>query len=208
MADNVTVGNVSGQANDYVVSTDQAASGQVQRTKLTLSADGSDTHAQVDELGVLVNLGAARAVLDQIAAMLSAFDPARELSRLTDTVGAAPVMTLIAADGRELVPQYAFANIAASTTDGAIVGATQGARIVVVEYRLHAAATATNVTFNSKPPSAAGTACSELFACGANSGRSELFSQAGHFATAPGHGLTATTGSGSTVGIGVVYVNV
>jgi hypothetical protein len=44
---------------EYIVSTDDAgASGQVQRVKLALSADGSAAHAQVDADGVLVNLGA------------------------------------------------------------------------------------------------------------------------------------------------------
>lgn len=56
MADNVTVDN--GGLTDYTVSSDEAASGQVQRVKLALSADGSDTHVSADADGLLVNLGA------------------------------------------------------------------------------------------------------------------------------------------------------
>lgn len=101
-------------------------------------------------------------------------------------------------------PKYAKANIAANTTDGSIVAAVTGKRLLVLSFRLHAGATATNVTFNTKP-SGAGTAISELFACAANGGRAEGYSEAGHFQTNEGEGLTVTTGAGSTTGIGVVY---
>lgn len=58
IADNVTVDN--GDLTDYTVSADESTSGgrAVQRVKLAYSADGSETHAQVDADGVLVNLGA------------------------------------------------------------------------------------------------------------------------------------------------------
>ena len=56
MADNVTVDN--GDNTDYTVSSDEAESGQVQRVKLTYSADGDDTHVDADADGLLVNLGA------------------------------------------------------------------------------------------------------------------------------------------------------
>ena len=68
-------------------------------------------------------------------------------------------------------------------------------------------ATATNVTFNSKP-GGAGTAISELFALVANGGRAESPSPLGHFETTSGEGLAVTTGSGSTTGVGVVYIEV
>ena len=56
MGDNVTVDN--GGLSDFVVSSDEATSGQVQRFKLAYSADGSDTHVTADSGGLLVNLGA------------------------------------------------------------------------------------------------------------------------------------------------------
>lgn len=46
MADNVLVDN--GAETDYTVSSDEAASGQVQRVKLTTSGDGEDTHIPAD----------------------------------------------------------------------------------------------------------------------------------------------------------------
>lgn len=58
MADNVVV-KAGDAGSDITVSTDDAGvAGHVQRVKLTYSADGSATHAQVDADGVLVNLGA------------------------------------------------------------------------------------------------------------------------------------------------------
>lgn len=55
MADNVTVDN--GTLTDYIVSSDEATSGQIQRVKLAYSADGIDTHVAADGDGLLVNLG-------------------------------------------------------------------------------------------------------------------------------------------------------
>ena len=55
MADNVTVDN--GDLTDFEVSADEAASGKVQRVKLTLSADGSDTHVPATSAGLKVDLG-------------------------------------------------------------------------------------------------------------------------------------------------------
>jgi hypothetical protein len=52
MADNVTVDNVA--LPDYTVSSDEAASGQVQRVKLSYSADGSDTHITANANGLQV----------------------------------------------------------------------------------------------------------------------------------------------------------
>jgi hypothetical protein len=60
MADNVQFqsNQLATPASGTQVSTDEAASGHIQRVKLTYSANGSDTHAQVDADGLLVNLGA------------------------------------------------------------------------------------------------------------------------------------------------------
>jgi hypothetical protein len=102
-----------------------------------------------------------------------------------------------------LQPKFAKANIAASQTASSVVAAVTGKKLRVIAFRLHAGATATNVTFNT-----ASTAISELFACAINGGRADGFSPVGHFETVAGEALTVTTGAGSTVGIGVVYVEV
>jgi len=125
----------------------------------------------------------------------------------TDTIAAALQTDVIMDDTTALTPKFAKTNVSASTTDGNVVTAVTSKKIRVLQFRLHAAGTATNVTFNTKP-GGAGTAISELFACGANGGRAEQFSPVGHFETASGEGLTVTTGTGSTVGVGVVYVEV
>lgn len=100
---------------------------------------------------------------------------------------------------------YAFKNVAASQTDSVIVAAATGYRIRVLAYILLAGATATDVTFNTKP-SGAGTAISMLHSCGVNSGvvvpRED---NEGWFQTNESEGLSVTTGAGSTVGIQVVY---
>ena len=101
-------------------------------------------------------------------------------------------------------PRRAFANIAASTTDGALVASVSGKCIVVDSCFLVAGATATNVTFNSKG-SGAGTAITTLIANGANGGAVLNYNEQGWFNTNAGEGLTVTTGSGSTVGIQLTY---
>jgi len=56
-------------ASGTTVSTDEAASGHIQRVKLTYSADGNDTHVTADANGLLVNTGAHKdAVVNAVAA--------------------------------------------------------------------------------------------------------------------------------------------
>jgi len=59
MADNVQFQStqLATPASGTQVSTDEAASGHIQRVKLTYSADGADTHIPADANGLLVNLG-------------------------------------------------------------------------------------------------------------------------------------------------------
>ena len=64
-----------------------------------------------------------------------------------------------------LTPKFAFANIAASTTDGAIIAAVATKKIRVLSWIAVAAATATNITFTSKP-AGAGAAKSALLHLG------------------------------------------
>lgn len=113
----------------------------------------------------------------------------------------------IRASGTSLTPKYAFANIAASTTDGAVVAAVASKKIRVLGLIVMAGGTATNITFNTKP-GGAGTAKTALFATGANNGFGMGFNPVGWFETASGEGLSATTGTGSTVGVQVVYCEV
>lgn len=101
--------------------------------------------------------------------------------------------------------ERAFANISASTADGVVVAARAGLRIRVLLFRLHCGATATDVTFRTKP-GGSGTAISETFALGANGGRADDENKYGHFETNAGEGLTLGTGTGSTVGVGVTFV--
>lgn len=100
-----------------------------------------------------------------------------------------------------------FANIAASSTDAALITAVPGKALRVQGFIMVTAATATNVTFNTKP-SGGGTAISCLFANGSNGGVSAAFNFDGWFTTNAGEGLTVTTGAGSTTGVQVSYIEI
>ena len=81
MADNVQFqsAQLATPASGTTVSTDEAASGHIQRVKLAYSADGVDTHVTADASGLLVNTGAhldaihdAMALTDQAMAVKAA----------------------------------------------------------------------------------------------------------------------------------------
>lgn len=107
-------------------------------------------------------------------------------------------------NGLTVPVKFAFANIAASTTDGSIVAAVTGKRIYVLGVQSIAGATQTNITYNSKG-AGAGTAITSLRAYALNGGEARASSPIGYFQTNVGEALTATTGAGSTVGIDVQY---
>jgi len=125
----------------------------------------------------------------------------------TDNIGAAHQTNQLMDGTTSLTPKFALANIAASTTDGAVVAAVGGKKIRVITYKIMAGGTATDVTFTSKP-GGAGSAISMLHACAANGGLSSGEAVLGHFETTSGEGLSMTTGAGSTVGVQVTYVEV
>lgn len=98
----------------------------------------------------------------------------------------------------------AFANIASATADGPVVNAVAGKKIRVLAVIMNAGATATLCTFKSKPAGAS-TAISAGFAVGVNNCIPLNFNPAGWFETNTAEGLVMTTGTGSTVGVHVVY---
>jgi hypothetical protein len=131
--------------------------------------------------------------------------PARAAT--TDNVGAKLATDAIMNGTSALTPKFAFANVAAAQTDSNVVTAVANKKIRVLQTHVVTGATATNITFNSKP-AGAGTAISSLAANAANGGSVRPFSPIGWFETVAGEGLTVTTGAGSTTGIEVVYVEV
>lgn len=104
----------------------------------------------------------------------------------------------------ELTVKHALANIAASQTDANVVSAVSTKKIIVLALAVVAGATATNITFNTKP-AGAGSAISPLFANAANGGEILPWNPGGWFKTSESEGLSCTTGSGSTTGILVTY---
>lgn len=187
MADGIAVTAGTGTT---VATDDCGVSGHVQIIKLAFGANGDATIVGADANGLDVDVVRAPAA-----------------ARTTDSIAAAHQTDAIMNGLTALTPKFAKANVAASGTDTAVVVAVTSKKIRVLSFRLHAGSTATNITFNTKP-AGAGTAISELFALGANGGRAEAFNPCGHFETASGEGLSTTTGSGSTTGVGVVYVEV
>lgn len=110
------------------------------------------------------------------------------------------------ADSGNLVPKFAFANIAAGTTDGALVSAVSGKKLRVLDVKLATVTAATTATFNTKP-SGAGSAISATL--NVPVGIASLgFNPLGHFETNSGEGLTVTTSAGNTVGVQITYIEV
>ncbi len=101
----------------------------------------------------------------------------------------------------------AFANVAASQVDSAIVAAVAGKKIAVLAVAMVSGGTETNVTFNTKP-AGAGSAISPLFANGINGGAVLPYNPMFWFLTAAGEGLSVTTGAGSATGVQVLYVEI
>lgn len=96
-------------------------------------------------------------------------------------------------------------NIAASSTDSAVVDAVAGYAIRVISVYAVAGATATNLTFNTKPVGS-GTDISGLLANAANGGEVLPRNPDGWFQTLVGEGLSVTTGTGATTGLQVNYI--
>lgn len=128
-------------------------------------------------------------------------------SRSGKTLGGVAGVDSLAYGTQLLEVKHFKANISSGTTDGAVITAVVGAKLLIISFRVMAGGVATNATFNSKPVGA-GTAISETFACPANGGQMGPFQPVGHFKTASGEGLTLTTGAGSTVGVGGAYVEI
>lgn len=101
----------------------------------------------------------------------------------------------------------AKAAIASATTDGAVVTAVANKKLRVVGFHLSCGATATAITFNSKP-AGAGSAISATYSLAINGVFGSCFNPGGWFDTVAGEGLTATTGTGGTVNVQVTYVEV
>lgn len=133
--------------------------------------------------------------------------PVTTTSSTTSSTTAVDDASVIMYNGVACTPKRAKANIAASTTDGAVVAAVTSKIIHVIGYQLLAGGTATDATFTTKP-GGAGTAVSMLHACGVNSGISSGTNIYGYFRTASGEGLSLTTGAGSTVGVQVEYIEI
>lgn len=194
MADGVTFApgaNSTPPANTKAATDDCGGSGHVQIVKLAISADGDATVLPADATNGLdvdvTRLPAGTALLGKVAAGIG-----------TDAIYSGTTA---------LTPKFAFLNVAGAQTDSSLVAAVSSKSIRVLAAAIVCAATATNITFNSKA-SGSGVAISAAFANAANGGEVLPFSPIGWFQTVSGEALTVTTGSGSSTGVQVVYVEV
>ncbi len=105
-------------------------------------------------------------------------------------------------------PKIVFVNVSASQTDSSIILAVPGKTLTIVSAFLVAGGTATDVTFKSKIGSASSVAITCLIANGANGGAVLSYNEQGWFSTESGGALVVTTGSGSTVGIQLNYLEI
>lgn len=133
--------------------------------------------------------------------------PAR--SAITDTISAKPATDKIMNDTTALTPKWAFASIAASTTDGSIVAAVTSKKIRVLAGFMTLVGAALTATFNSKG-AGAGTAITPTFDLPVGVIPPFPFNQCGWMETAAGEGLSLTTGIGigGSVKIHILYVEV
>lgn len=123
------------------------------------------------------------------------------------SVAAKQVSDSVRVGSSDLTPKFAFANISASTTDGSLIAAVTSKKLRVLGVCICTGGTATTITFNSKG-GGSGVAISASFANAANRGETLPFSPVGWFETVSGEALTVTTGSGSTTGVQVTYIEV
>ena len=111
--------------------------------------------------------------------------------------------------------KYSFSNVSPGATDSSIITAKPNVVFRVIGGFVVCGATATSITFNSKP-TGSGTAITSAVSCGSYGGlifpapsQSNIGEvPSGYFETTKGEGLTATTGAGGTVGVTLTYLEI
>lgn len=102
-----------------------------------------------------------------------------------------------------LTPKFFSETVGASDADEELVALVASKKIRVLALAVQCGATATDVTFESST-----TTRKHKVPAGANGGQILPFNPVGWFETAAGESLTCTTGTGSSVEISGVYVEV
>lgn len=114
---------------------------------------------------------------------------------------------LLAPNGQALQIRRAFADVAAGSTDAALIPAEEGMTPRILSLAMVTGGTATTVTLKSKTGEEASVAISPLFANAANGGAVLPFNEHGWFqALQAGDAVTVTTGAGSSTGLLVQFV--
>lgn len=225
MADNVSITPGVGAtiATDEVTINGNLV--QVQRIKLTESAEGSgaeltkredDAHTSGDPgfqmLAVRKDTAASTAgsdgdyhplLVDSSGRLHVNIGSMPAAARTTDAIAAALQTDAIMNGATALTPKFFSESVTASDTDEELVAAVTSKKIRVLALVAQAGGTATDMTFES-----GGSTRKHKIPAGANGGQVLPFNPAGWFETASGESLTVTTGLGSTCEISGVYVEV
>jgi len=124
-------------------------------------------------------------------------------ARTTDAVAAGIQTDAIMNGLAALTPKFFSETVTASDTDEELVAAVALKKIRVLALAVQCGGTATDITFESTT-----TTRKHKVPAGANGGQILPFNPVGWFETAAGESLTCTTGTGSSVEISGVYVEV
>ena len=178
MADNVAITAGAGTS----IASDDIGGVQYQRVKITHGQDGTATDASsANPLPVT----------------------APPAARTTHSIAVGLQTDVLMNQLEGLSPKFFSETVAASDTDEELIALVGGKKLRVIALVVHCGATATLITFES------GTATRKhRVPAGANGGQVLPFNPVGWFETAVGESLTATTGTGSSVDISGVYVEV
>lgn len=180
---------------------------------VTLSSDQAALPAPADPFGANADAVVAAGATGSLSAKLRRVTQGLEDLKTLIVLGAGTALIGKTASGHAtdtiyngttaLTPKFAKADIAAAQTDSQIVALVSSKKIRVLALEVMAAATATDITFQSNA-----TAISGKFPNGANGGAVLPFNPAGWFETVAGEALKATTGAGSSTGVTLTYIEV
>jgi hypothetical protein len=178
MADNVAITAGAGTT----IASDDIGGVQYQRVKITHGLDGTADDANA-------------------TTPLPVTAPAA--TRATHSIAVGLQTDVLMSNLTALTPKFFSETVVASDTDEELIAAVTSKQLRILALAVQCGATATDVTFESST-----TTRKHKVPAGANGGQILPFNPVGWFQTTAGESLTVTTGTGSSVEISGVYVEV
>jgi hypothetical protein len=124
-------------------------------------------------------------------------------SRTTHSISVSQQTDVLMSGLTTLTPKFFSATVAASQTDSSLIALVAAKKLRILALAVQCGATATDILFESST-----TTRKHKVPAGVNGGQVLPFNPVGWFETVAGESLTCTTGSGSSVEISGVYVEV